>query len=107
MVCHRNAGSVLSSHLASCHCHESTCALANPCTIRAAFPTDHPMEGDAWYFVHQGQQQGPVDGKGLLELVLQGVLNESTQVWSEGMGENGWARLVDTALADSLPPGKE
>ncbi|KAL4458684.1 hypothetical protein ABPG75_013549 [Micractinium tetrahymenae] len=58
------------------------------------------MEG-AWYFVHEGQPQGPVGAAGLLELVMQGVLREDTLVCQDGWDE--WRKLADTDLAEALP----
>jgi hypothetical protein len=40
-----------------------------------------------WYYLVQGQRQGPVDDAGLETLVRQGVVLDDTLVWREGLTE--------------------
>ena len=40
-----------------------------------------------WYYTVQGQRQGPVDDAGLEQLARQGVIQDDTYVWREGLAE--------------------
>lgn len=39
---------------------------------------------DAWFFVRNQAAEGPVSLEGLVQLALQGVVTDSTLVWSQG-----------------------
>ena len=50
---------------------------------------------DPWYFVHKGQQEGPVGATGLVALAREGIVSIDSLVWKEGMEQ--WGRLRDVA----------
>lgn len=50
---------------------------------------------EPWYFVHKGQQEGPVGANGLVVLAREGAVSLDTLVWREGMEQ--WGRLRDVA----------
>eukprot|EP00887_Chlorella_sp_A99_P003100 scaffold9.g3100.t1 len=52
-----------------------------------------------WFYVHQGQQQGPVSAQELINLHVEGTLPEDAAVWAEGM--EGWAAFGSTELLDA------
>lgn len=40
-----------------------------------------------WYYLLQGQRQGPVDDGGMESLIRQGIVQDDTLVWREGLAE--------------------
>lgn len=47
----------------------------------------------SWFYIHGGQQMGPIEESGLRSLLRDGTLDGSTQVWTEGM--DSWQPAAD------------
>jgi hypothetical protein len=61
---------------------------------------------DAWYYEHNGMQQGPVSAEQVGLLRARGVISHSTLVWRQGMGD--WmpaAGVADLPLPTAVGPG--
>jgi len=54
-----------------------------------------------WYYIANGQQQGPLDDSGLKDSVGKGVITPETMVWKEGQPD--WAPLKQISTT-FLPP---
>ena len=54
-------------------------------------PIPPPLSADAprWYYMFQGQQQGPLDLSGLLQLISTGRVQFNDMVWRDGLAQ--WA----------------
>ena len=55
-----------------------------------------------WYFVAGGQTRGPVEPEKLLEFERQGLLQDGTMVWAEGMAD--WVALASVRDQLGAPP---
>ncbi|MBP5296810.1 MAG: DUF4339 domain-containing protein [Bacteriovoracaceae bacterium] len=56
-----------------------------------------------WYYVQDGERQGPVGEEGIASLLKDGTLARDSYVWKKGMKD--WAHLADVAdLASLLQP---
>jgi len=53
-----------------------------------------------WFYVENGQKNGPVTEQSLALLLSKGVINSSTLVWKEGMPE--WKQLEATELSETV-----
>ncbi len=56
-----------------------------------------------WYYVKDGQRQGPVDEETLRRLVLEGTLKADGLVWNETMGDQ-WAAAITVPGLFTPPP---
>jgi len=61
----------------------------------------HPLEIMRWYYVLNGQRQGPVSDEEFARLASTGAIGADTLVWKEGMSE--WAKYSGVAGAPSQP----
>ena len=61
------------------------------------------MNERQWYYVKDGQQCGPVSEAALIDLLHQGTLGPSTQVWAQGMENWREASAVEGLLAGTPP----
>jgi hypothetical protein len=60
---------------------------------------------DAWYYLHEGRQVGPISLSELTKLAENGVIQNWTQVWSPGMEEWCTAGEVEGLFpAPQAPP---
>ncbi|MFP6602837.1 MAG: DUF4339 domain-containing protein, partial [Pirellulaceae bacterium] len=50
--------------------------------------------GGSWYYERAGQAVGPIGLEGLQGLMAQGMIDLSTRVWSEGMGDWSAAEMI-------------
>ncbi len=55
-----------------------------------------------WYYLLQGQRQGPIDDAGLEALVRQGIVKDDTLVWREGLTE--WHAFGSVRPHPAPPP---
>jgi hypothetical protein len=62
------------------------------------------METPAWYYVVQGQRQGPIARDALMQLLASGQLSAQEMVWREGMAEWTPARGVAELWGGGAPP---
>ena len=46
-----------------------------------------PTSGEQWYYIVNGQKQGPVDRNALLRLIADGQVTYATPLWREGMSD--------------------
>ncbi len=60
-----------------------------------------------WYYLLQGQRQGPVDDAGLEALVRQGLVQDDTLVWRDGLTEWHTYGSVKPRPAPAPPPRPE
>lgn len=58
--------------------------------------------GGSWYYERAGQAVGPIGLEGLQGLMAQGMIDLSTRVWSEGMGD--WSAAEMVPAMTSPPP---
>jgi hypothetical protein len=59
-----------------------------------------------WYYVQDGERQGPVGEEGIASLIKDGTLASDSYVWKKGMKD--WAHLGDVAdLASLLQPAAD
>ena len=56
-----------------------------------------------WYYVHGGEQTGPIDDAGIAALAQAGTIGPDTMVWREGMAQ--WQRY-DTVTPPVPPPAR-
>jgi MFS family permease len=63
------------------------------------------MEQRQWYYVKDGQQCGPIDEDGLVELFRQRALGPATQVWTQGMKD--WCQASQMNWLVPLPTGPQ
>ena len=61
-------------------------------------------EGRRWYYVKNGDRQGPINQEELKKLLLTGQLGQSDYVWHEGMQDWQEARAVQDLSAQALAP---
>jgi TM2 domain-containing membrane protein YozV len=54
-----------------------------------------------WYYVYNGQQQGPVDEGTMQQLLQTRAINANTLIWQVGMP--GWLPLQSTSLQTLVP----
>jgi hypothetical protein len=55
-----------------------------------------------WFYALNGEQQGPVTPEQLDQLLAQGVINDATLVWREGLAT--WQPLATARPASTVPP---
>ena len=55
-----------------------------------------------WFYALNGEQQGPVTSEQLDQLLGQGVINDATLVWREGLAT--WQPLASARPASTVPP---
>lgn len=58
----------------------------------------------AWFYAHQGQQQGPISDEELQSMIATGAIQPTTLLWRQGMAQ--WQPLSSFAMppADPLTP---
>ncbi len=54
-----------------------------------------------WYYVYNGQQQGPVDEGTMQQLMQNRTINANTLIWQVGMAS--WLPLQSTTLQALVP----
>lgn len=57
-----------------------------------------------WYYNHDGQNCGPIDGSQLKELAVNGTISRDTLLWKDGMKDWVPARKVKGLFAEPPPP---
>src|SRR6516165_6444030 len=57
-----------------------------------------------WYYVDQGKQAGPVDESQLARMSAEGMIQDETLVWHEGMGNWQPFRDVKGSFIPAAPP---
>lgn len=62
------------------------------------------MDERQWYYVKEGQQCGPVSEARLIELLRDGSIGASTQVWTQGMENWREASAVEGLVAGTPQP---
>jgi hypothetical protein len=62
---------------------------------------------DAWYYLHEGRQVGPIPFSELVKLAENGVIQSWTQVWSPGMESWKPAGEVEGVVPTPLGPPAE
>lgn len=84
-------------------------AAASNSTAAAAAATTTTSESQsakssqAWYYVSQGTQQGPVERAQLEAMFASGQLAPTTHVWTEGMGQWAPARTISGLVPETKP----
>ena len=62
---------------------------------------EKPMSEGEWYYVRDGQRQGPITSQTLRELVTAGEIQPTDLVWTEGQSDWNPAHSIQGLLSDN------